>query len=211
MKGSGPALTAALLVLTATALACRGGSGTVSPTPSTPTASPTAAAPPTPASSDEEMLASMALTLDEVTAASPDRQWGESEALNVRELTEQDRQAGVLAGWAVQYNADAGVQLTTGLELYETTERASKSLETVLEGLNQDFVDEFDAGEIGDETQGLIIVPTDQKVYVDVFLRVGRVLAFLDLASANPEKRDEVTAFAAKLAERIRATPGGGG
>ena len=202
-----------LLALPLLAVAC-GDDGTELPTPLMPKEEPPL---PTAATAEEELLASMALTAEEVGEVFPGG--GEWIVFSVPQESTPDEEPPLeqVAGWVADYNPKEVVieevgevlAVNTLLLLFETTDDAGRELQEwtrlALEVGAGVEITEFDAGDIGDEARGQ--VNRTPEVYTFVWLRVDRVLAdiMLPLGLSDEERQEEALRLARKLAEKIEA------
>lgn len=163
----------------------------------------------TPATAEEELLASMVLTVEEVGEVFPDQGW--RVFTQPQEFFGEEPPLGWVAAWIASYNpeqvADV-LEVTTLLLLFETAEDAS---EQFLDSRSAEEpgpavkIEQFDAGGIGDEARGQ--VNRTPEVYTSVLLRVDRVLVDISipLGLTNENRREEARQLAQKLAVKIEA------
>ena len=118
--------------------------------------------------------------------------------------------AGFVAGYVALYRSRQGNEgAYYTLALFERPNGASGALKQLLEGLarTDPNIDKFDAGNIGEEAQG-IVFPTslDEPAVTGVALRVDRVLASVFVGHRpDQDMREQARKLAEKLAEKIEA------
>ncbi len=160
---------------------------------------------------EEELLASLVLTEEEVGEVFPGQEWrvfsqpeeffGEEPPLG--------QVASLVAFYEPQQVADV-FEVSTLLLLFETAEDAGKQFQEMsrlaLEGGPGVEIEQFDAAGIGDEAHGQ--VNRTPEVYTSVLLRVDRVVVdiSLPLGLTDEDMRDAARQLAQKLAEKIQAS-----
>jgi hypothetical protein len=153
---------------------------------------------------DEELLASMVPTAQEVREALPE---GIETARGFPQRGE--RSEGEIARWSQFYESTGGEVVTMDLRLYETADVARKRFlvesDPARDPEGVEIV-RFDVGDIGDEAEGSVSESFDGRLFTNVFLRVDRVLALLAVGPSEQEQRTALLPLAQKLAEKIEAT-----
>ena len=156
---------------------------------------------PEPRTADEELLAAMILTPQEVNEVLPGPAWTEGGVGFAEEGDELP--PGVVAFWGEGVAGDG--EVTMSLFLYETADAAIEGIEEALRvepgpGVE---IEHFDASGIGDEAHGQ--VNRTPEVYTGVLLRVDRVVADIVWAAAGGERSEEIRRVTQKLAEKMEA------
>ena len=159
-------------------------------------------APPTPRVPEEEFLASMILTPQEVSEVLPGPAWTEGGVVLLGEMGDE-LPPGAVAFWGEVVAGDG--EVTMALSLYETADAAMEGFE---EGLRVEpgpgvEIERFDATGIGDEAHGQ--GNRTPEVFTVVFLRIDRVVADIVWAAAGGERSEEIRLLAQRLAEKIEA------
>jgi hypothetical protein len=166
----------------------------------------------TAATADEELLASMVLSAEEVGEVFPEGVEWMVFSVPQESTPDEEPPLGQVTGWLAVYNPEVTsevFEVSTLLLLYQTAEDASRGF---VEQARLDLetgpgveITEFDAGEIGDEARGQ--VNRTPEVYTFVRLRVDRVLAGISLAlgRTDEERQEEALRLARKLVEKVEA------
>ncbi len=162
-----------------------------------------AVAPEEQVTADEELLASMVLTAQEVREALPE---GIETARSFPQRVE--RSEGEIARWSQFYESTGGEVVTTDLRLYETADVARKRFlvesDPAKDPEGVEIV-RFDVGDIGDQAEGSVSESFDGRLFTNVFLRVDRVLVLLVVGPSEEEQRAVLLALAERLAEKVEA------
>lgn len=162
-----------------------------------------------PDTEEEDLLASMLLTTDEVAEVLPGDEW----RIFSREFFGQEPPLGQVVGSTAGYQPQMAdtVTVSTTFLLFETAEDASKGfLDLTRSAMGPGpgvEIEQFDAGPIGDEAYGQVTRLPQVYTSVVFFLRVDRVLANLSLVLglSDEERQEEVLQLAQRLAEKIEA------
>lgn len=150
-----------------------------------------------------ELLASMPLTPQEMGEIIPGQAWAEC---GMGSSEEEELPEGVVANRAVDIcSEEASVSML--VVLYETADSASDAWKAAWEEPCRECGHEpFDAGDIGDEAQGIFDRPPD-TVGVGVSLRVDRVVAevYVPFLGTDDEGREAALQVAGKVAAKVEA------
>ncbi len=147
---------------------------------------------------EEELLASMALTAQEVREALPE----EAEtALGWPERGE--RSEGEVARWAQKYESAGGEMAVMDLRLYETAAAAADRFAKESDP-SRDPV-HFDVADVGDEAKGSVSESSDGRLFTNALLRVDKVLVLLAVGPDEEVQRAVLLALAERLAEKVEA------
>lgn len=129
---------------------------------------------------EEELLAAAALTVEDVAEVFPGSEWRTTKS------SQQLISKGQRAAWVAVQESQGAEVITTELRMYETADGASDAMQDSLER----------AGRKGEFSE---------DVSTTVFLRVDTVVASVNLAGSEGEKRGKVKQLARTLAEKIEA------
>lgn len=146
---------------------------------------------------DEELLASMVLTAQEVREALPEEV---ETALGGPQRVE--RTEGEVARWGQTYESAGGETVAMDLRLYESAEAAADRFAKESDPSREP--EDFDVPDIGDEAEASASRSMGGSS-LTLFLRVDRVLALLYVGPSEEEQRAVVLALAERLAEKIEA------
>ncbi len=160
-----------------------------------------------PATAEEQLLAGVLLTAQEMGQALPGREWAAT-SLGMPP-PEAAGPAGLVTSWGAGYSTRDGEQITVTLDLYQTPDQADAALLGLLDQFDAEGVDiqEFDAPGVGDQAQGQVNRPS-QGVYTFMFMRSGRVVGAISapLGDKFGERREEVIEIARQLAQKLQTS-----
>ncbi len=147
---------------------------------------------------EEELLASMALTAQEVREALP-----EEVETSLGGPERGERSEGEVARWAQRYESAGGEMVAMDLRLYETAAAAAERF--AKESDPSRDPEHFDITDVGDEAEGGVSESPDGLLFTNTFLRVDRVLVLLAVGPSEEEQRAVLLALAERLAEKVEA------
>jgi len=134
-----------------------------------------------------------------------------STAIDPTKTQQEIDEFGRVTGYEGSYKPEEGEEeILVGLALFETVEGANRWLQarSDVDQLVQLYgpdaeVEEFDAGDVGNEAKG--ITATLNVAVTTVILRVGNVVAFAQVAVSQEDVTGEVTELARLVAEKVQA------
>ncbi len=147
---------------------------------------------------EEELLASMALTAQEVRKVLP-----EEVETSLAGPERGERSEGEVARWGQRYESAGGEMVAMDLRLYETAAAAADTF--AKESDPSRDPEHFDVADVGDEAEGSVSESPDGLLFTNAFLRVDRVLVLLAVGPSEEERRAALLALAERLAEKVEA------
>ena len=144
---------------------------------------------------EEDLLASMALTAQEVREA-----LSEEVETTLGGPERGERSEGEVARWAQKYESDGGEMVAVDLRLYETADAAADRF--AKESDPRRDPEHFDVADVGDEAEGSVSESSDGRLFTNAFLRVDKVLVLLAVGPSEEEQRAVLLALAERLGEK---------